>query len=283
MDDVWGAADVMGLRRATADVLEEIPYLDETTFSLRTVSSRLAHPPKLDLAGPPGRRELSMTLLCNGCHATVVSSRWRGREFLPGAARRIELVAGNLRAAWLAMSYRQQARRVAQVLTSRSTETTTAILIDHADLRVLDITGAAPSILRTGALQLQIGDLIPEPLCGLLSMIRVALVRGETPKRLHSLSGVTMRVFAAEPGFGGEVLLADADRTLIMDRLTPRQAEVIALANQGRANKEIAADLGISIATVKKHLESIYGLLGVSSRTAATHRLYRATYADADL
>jgi DNA-binding CsgD family transcriptional regulator/tetratricopeptide (TPR) repeat protein len=51
--------------------------------------------------------------------------------------------------------------------------------------------------------------------------------------------------------------------------LTPRQVEVLRLVAAGKTNREIAADLLISAHTVSRHLDNIYGKLGVSSRAAA--------------
>ncbi len=62
------------------------------------------------------------------------------------------------------------------------------------------------------------------------------------------------------------------------ERLTPREIEVLRLVASGRSNSEIAAALVISEHTVARHLQNIFGKLGVSSRTAAAayafeHRL----------
>lgn len=51
--------------------------------------------------------------------------------------------------------------------------------------------------------------------------------------------------------------------------LTEREAEVLAAVARGERSKEIALHLGISERTVKAHLASIYGKLGVDSRAAA--------------
>ena len=51
--------------------------------------------------------------------------------------------------------------------------------------------------------------------------------------------------------------------------LTPRQIEVLRLVAAGRTNREVAAELVISEHTVRRHLQNIYTLLGVSTRAAA--------------
>lgn len=58
--------------------------------------------------------------------------------------------------------------------------------------------------------------------------------------------------------------------------LTAREVEVLKRIVAGRSNKEIASDLFISEATVKTHVNSILGKLGVTDRTqAATTALQR--------
>jgi NarL family two-component system response regulator YdfI len=51
--------------------------------------------------------------------------------------------------------------------------------------------------------------------------------------------------------------------------LSERELEVLASVADGRRSKEIAVQLGITERTVKAHLASIYGKLGVDSRAAA--------------
>lgn len=51
--------------------------------------------------------------------------------------------------------------------------------------------------------------------------------------------------------------------------LTPRVAETLLWLAQGKTNGDIATILGISEATVKKHVLDIFAALGVETRTAA--------------
>ena len=54
-----------------------------------------------------------------------------------------------------------------------------------------------------------------------------------------------------------------------LDQLTDREREVLALIAQGRANKRIALELGISEKTVKNHVGHVLAKLGVTDRTQA--------------
>jgi DNA-binding NarL/FixJ family response regulator len=54
-----------------------------------------------------------------------------------------------------------------------------------------------------------------------------------------------------------------------LDQLTDREREVLLLIAQGRANKRIALELGISEKTVKNHVGHVLAKLGVTDRTQA--------------
>ncbi len=58
----------------------------------------------------------------------------------------------------------------------------------------------------------------------------------------------------------------------LIDPLTARESEVLALLGQGLSNKLIARQLRISTHTVKFHISSIFSKLGASSRTDAVSR-----------
>jgi DNA-binding NarL/FixJ family response regulator len=52
--------------------------------------------------------------------------------------------------------------------------------------------------------------------------------------------------------------------------LTMRQVDVLRLVAAGLTNKQVAAELDISVHTVESHLHSIYHKLKLTSRGAAT-------------
>ncbi len=68
-------------------------------------------------------------------------------------------------------------------------------------------------------------------------------------------------VFPEEPNAAGVASRVAA--------LTPAQARVLAAAATGRLNKQIAADMNLSEATVKTHMSGILRRLGVHNRTQA--------------
>lgn len=57
--------------------------------------------------------------------------------------------------------------------------------------------------------------------------------------------------------------------------ITTREREIVALVSQGKANKEIAAALGIAEDTVKRHVSAILQKFGVNDRAGATAEAIR--------
>jgi DNA-binding NarL/FixJ family response regulator len=52
--------------------------------------------------------------------------------------------------------------------------------------------------------------------------------------------------------------------------LTPREWEVLRHIAEGAANKQIASSLGVSVATVERHVTNLYRKLGAHGRADAT-------------
>jgi len=103
-----------------------------------------------------------------------------------------------------------------------------------------------------GALPLEAG---PEELSAALHALAEGLVAG-SPTLLQSM--LERHPFSDV-----------AEGEPVVDPLTGREREVLQLAAEGLANKQIAAALEISENTVKFHLSSLYAKLGVTSRTEA--------------
>ena len=61
----------------------------------------------------------------------------------------------------------------------------------------------------------------------------------------------------------------DGDLASRVGSLTPSQLRILEGLKAGRLNKQIAFDLGVSEATIKAHLTSVFRKLGVQNRTQA--------------
>lgn len=70
-----------------------------------------------------------------------------------------------------------------------------------------------------------------------------------------------------------ELLRAHPPEDGVLPQLTARERAILALAEEGRSNKEIARELRISCATVKNHMHNILQKLQVDRRGKAVARL----------
>jgi RNA polymerase sigma factor (sigma-70 family) len=135
-------------------------------------------------------------------------------------------------------------------------DATRALMTNHPDARVLIFSTFARddevlAALRAGALGYLQKSASRD---ALLAAIR-SVARGE-------------RSLPAELDQRLRVLMAEAE-------VTPREREILKLITQGRANKEIAADLAISEDTVKQHVSRILQKLRVNDRAQATAEAIR--------
>jgi LuxR family maltose regulon positive regulatory protein len=66
--------------------------------------------------------------------------------------------------------------------------------------------------------------------------------------------------------------VAGAASTAMVEPLSPREMDVLCLIAAGLSNKQIAAELTVTLNTVKKHTSHIYSKLAVNGRTQAIAR-----------
>jgi two-component system nitrate/nitrite response regulator NarL len=115
---------------------------------------------------------------------------------------------------------------------------------------------------------------------------RGLLRRNAEPSRIAAALAAAVYGFAViEPNFAEALrsslpssmpgLPESAGRAVLIEPLTPRELEVLRLVAEGLPNKTIAARLDISEHTVKFHVNTILGKLGVASRTEAVVRATR--------
>ncbi len=92
--------------------------------------------------------------------------------------------------------------------------------------------------------------------------------------------GIVPLLHAVELGpettrYAGEILAAFPESTgdqPLIERLTPRELEILDLIAQRLGNREIGARLHIASGTVKRHTHSLYGKLGVHDRWHAVDK-----------
>jgi DNA-binding NarL/FixJ family response regulator len=152
----------------------------------------------------------------------------------------------------------------------------------QADVALIDLEHDDPEFLNTVSTlpeSIPLIVLVDEPGAEWVGRALQNGARAILP-RDSSSDAVQWAIQAAHSGF----VLLDAETTetlarnvrpefpeysLELDRLTPREMEVLRMLADGAGNKEIAARLGISDHTVKFHISSILDKLGASTRTEA--------------
>jgi DNA-binding CsgD family transcriptional regulator len=162
-----------------------------------------------------------------------------------------------------------------------------AVLEDGRDLGergllVLDAQGAidmASPIARRlldGYAADRTGARLPAALARWLEEQRTAARAGRAPTAL-SIDGPSGTLVIHLDRRGATDVMVLEERTALdgaAAALSNREREVLALAAEGLRNAEIAEALWVSPATVRKHLENIYGKLDVHTRTAAVARVH---------
>lgn len=82
----------------------------------------------------------------------------------------------------------------------------------------------------------------------------------------------TIRLMQAMNTVPDEASAPPDPNELLLEPLSDRELEVLALLAVGLTNQAIADELVIALSTVKKHTNNMFGKLGVSNRTQAVHR-----------
>lgn len=132
-------------------------------------------------------------------------------------------------------------------------------LADQApEIRVLLLTGSGSEERSVEALE-----------AGALGYLSKTARREEILEALR-------RVHAGEPSLPPEITrlllarLGEADSgTELVDPLTEREEEVLALVAEGMSNRDIAGSLHVSETTVRTHVSHILGKVGVKNRVQA--------------
>jgi LuxR family maltose regulon positive regulatory protein len=123
------------------------------------------------------------------------------------------------------------------------------------------------------------------PMLNLLQAVAASAATGPEPAALAGVRGhiqLLLAAFAGQKELGagaGEQaqsvpvpLAAPSGPSFLYEPLSERELEVLRLIAEGQSNAEVARALVIAVSTVKTHTNSIFGKLGVTSRTQAVAR-----------
>ena len=93
----------------------------------------------------------------------------------------------------------------------------------------------------------------------------------------RALAGELVLPITELPSLVDRVRQARVRRTrALLDTLTAREREILAALADGASTVEIAAQFGISRATVQTHVKNLLGKLGVHSKVEAVGTAWRA-------
>lgn len=129
--------------------------------------------------------------------------------------------------------------------------------------RALRLSADGLAALRRGGFQ-------PEVVRAQLEQIQLLQDAGQVPRARHLLAGASeLALRIGDPRLVARVATARAGLDAADSRaaLTPAERRVALAAAEGRTNREIAAELFLSVRTVETHLASVYRKVGVRTRT----------------
>lgn len=195
--------------------------------------------------------ELKVRLASPPWHAkTFMFNRRIGRDFTKRDRLVLELLTPHLMRLWQAARTR---RLLAAALAALETESRGVVLLGSGG--EMEFASAPARRLLRESFPPAKGGLLPAPV--------VDWLNSRTPEPLVRQTGT------------GRVVVNRVDGALFLEeeqsgiQLTAREQEVLSWVARGKSNAEIAELLWLAPSTVRKHLENVYGKLGVGTRTAA--------------
>ncbi|MGE7384667.1 response regulator [Streptomyces sp. NPDC004126] len=138
-------------------------------------------------------------------------------------------------------------------------------------LSTFDMDEYVVAALRAGACGFLPKDVSPEELIAAVRTVHTGEA-AVAPRLLTRLLSTYVRTVPREP----------RPAPAAPDGLTPRELEIWRLLARGLDNAAIAAELDISVSTVKNHLTAVFGKLGVRDRAQAVIAAYETGLVEAE-
>ncbi len=149
-------------------------------------------------------------------------------------------------------------------------EATALLTAGHPTVRVVVLTTFADRDHVTAAIDAgAVGFMLKDADPGALADAVRSAARGEAPLDPRAALALIDRRRDPTVPSGGDNVSTRAQPTGGDPSLTTREWEVLALIGEGLSNRLIARRLGIAEKTVKAHLTSIFGQIGVTDRVQA--------------
>ena len=272
-------ATLAWIRQAKGDVAGALEAIGEAEW----VAPRLA---ATDLSNPVPA-QWARLLLAQG--DTAAAARWAEQRGLradddPGYPREPEYLV--LARVLLAQDRPGQALALLDRLHALAAgQGRTGGVIEIGALRALALAAAGDQDAAVGALGQALMLGCPQgyvrvfadegpPMAALLARLVAAQKAGQAAARgvpLDCLARV-LRALGEQPAAAGAGRAAAAAVPGLVEQLTARELEVLALLAAGTPNPRIAAQLVVSLDTVKKHVSHVLGKLGAANRTEAVTR-----------
>lgn len=141
-----------------------------------------------------------------------------------------------------------------------------------ADMPRVELARRLRSLVAPPQLVVLLASVVPEEVGALIALpVDGLLARGTGP---DALALACERVVAGEQAIDPHFLAGHGEPTAVEAGfvLTARERDVLVLLADGRSNREIAAELFVSLPTVKTHLAHIYAKLESKNRNEALGR-----------
>ncbi|MHC5309520.1 tetratricopeptide repeat protein [Myroides sp. LJL116] len=155
----------------------------------------------------------------------------------------------------------EKSSALSKVVLTKATAFNTVNISSNLNLLEKQLLQAQAQVQRTKEIRLLVFALVA--LIGIVIMVYF-LLKG---KRKNTAN----KNYLVEKNIALKTTLDQLKQKNIQDSITPtklsvRQKSIIDLVKKGKTNKEIAQKLNISENTVKYHLKTIYGILGIKNR-----------------